>query len=160
MKKYIYAAILAVVAAFTASAQDNKDYYLLVNTNDGNTVEFAFDYYPVATFEGDEMVITDEQHAESIRYDMGDIANLQITGKSNAVDNIADGQLLKVSVTKQNVSISGLEEGAAVNIHDMSGKLVASATAGSDGAVVIAVDGLGSGVFVASMPGNTFKFIR
>lgn len=162
MKKYIYAAILAVVSAFSASAEDIKDYFLLVNTNDGNAVEFAFEYYPVATIEGDELVIKDDLHAESIRYNISDVKNLTLKGvpRPDSIDDVTGGQLVKVSVTKQSVSISGLEEGATVNIYDISGKLVASAAAGADGSVVIAVDGLGSGIFVASMPGNTFKFIR
>lgn len=160
MKKYIYAAIMAVASAFAASAQDTGEYFLVVNTNDGTVVKFAFEDCPTATFEGEEMVITNEFQEESIRFNMSDIESLKVEGNNTSVDNIADGQLLTVAVTRQSVSVSGLKEGATVNIYDLSGRIVASATAGSDGSVVIAVDGIGTGVFVASMPGNTFKFIR
>lgn len=150
---------MAVVAAFAASAQSDEGYSLLINTNDGSVVEYEFQYYPVATFDGDEMVITDEWSAESMRYNIDDIVNMTIKKPVVKVTEISDAHL-KVAVTKDTLRVSGLSEGASVTIFNLSGSIVASAVAGKDGSVNITVNGLGSGVFVATMPGNSFKFIR
>lgn len=159
MKKYIVAAIMAVAAVFGAAAQNSNDYALLVNTKDGAVVEYSFEYTPEVTFDGDEIVVIDEDMAEGMRFNMADILNLTIKKPSVGVADVAKADMT-IAVTKESLSVSGLAEGAVVSIYNMSGALVASATAGNDGAVVIAVDGLGAGVFMTTMPGNSFKFIR
>ncbi|MCM1320118.1 MAG: hypothetical protein NC217_07010 [Muribaculaceae bacterium] len=156
MKKYIFAALAVMAASFSASAQD--DYTLLVNTNAGNTVEFAFKYYPVATFDGDEVVISSDNNAEDMRYNMGDIASFtfkKTTGLQSV--NTAD---IRVKVTKEFMTVEGLEPNADVKIYNANGATVAAATANAEGYVYIDLTGMGAGVFVATMPGNTFKFIR
>lgn len=157
MKKYIIAAFMAVAAVFGAAASEG--YSLLVNTKDGNVVKYAFEYTPEVTFDGDEMVVIDEDLAEGMRFNIADILNLSIEKPTVGVENVTKADLT-VAVTKQSLSVSGLKEGAIVCIYNMSGARVASAVAGNDGSVTIAVDNLGSGVFAATMPGNTFKFIR
>ncbi|MCM1006046.1 MAG: hypothetical protein NC548_57830 [Lachnospiraceae bacterium] len=159
MKKYILSAFAAIALAFTASAAD-YDYTLLVNTKEGNVVEFEFKYYPVATFEGDEVVITDDHNLEAMRYDMADIANFTFKKTVSGIDEVTPDSAVKVRITKEYMKVSGLKAGAVVNIHDIAGAKVAGGTADADGNVHIALEGLGSGVFVASMPGTTFKFIR
>ncbi len=159
MKKYIIAAMMAVASVFAASAENGDGYSLLINTGDGNVVEYEFQYYPVATFDGDEMVITDEWSAESMRYNIADIVNMTIKKPATGVAEVSNNHL-KVAVTKDNIRVTGLAEGASIAIYNMAGSMVASATAGKDGSVNIAVNGLGTGVFVATMPGNSFKFIR
>lgn len=159
MKKYIIAAMMAVASVFAASAENGDGYSLLINTGDGNVVEYEFQYYPVATFDGDEMVITDEWSAESMRYNIADIVNMTIKKPATGVAEVNNNHL-KVAVTKDNIRVTGLAEGASIAIYNMAGSMVASATAGKDGSVNIAVNGLGTGVFVATMPGNSFKFIR
>ncbi|MBD5355764.1 MAG: hypothetical protein HDR88_02005 [Bacteroides sp.] len=156
MKKYIIASIMALASAFTVSAYD---YSLLVNTKDGNVVEYQFEFNPVATFDGDEMIIVDDYTGVDTRFNMADIINLTIKKPDSAVGKIETPHLT-IGVTKDHLSVSGLDKGSCVNIYNLSGATVASAVAGEDGTVNIAVDGLGSGVFVASMPGNSFKFIR
>ena len=159
MKKYIVSAMMAVAAVFGAAAQNSNDYALQVNTKDGNVVEYAFEYTPEVTFDGDEMLVTDEDMAVEMRFNMADILNLTIKKPAVGVADVAKADMT-IAVTKQTLSVNGLDEGAVVSIYNMSGALVASAAAGNDGAVVIAIDGLGTGVFVATMPGNSFKFIR
>ena len=77
MKKYIFAALLALVLAPSALLQaSTTSYILLVNTTDGNTVEYDFEYLPVATFEGDVMIITDDRSSEGMRYAMDNVINM------------------------------------------------------------------------------------
>lgn len=158
MKKYIFAALAVIASAFSASAQD-YDYTLLVNTKEGNTVEFAFKYYPVATFDGDEVVIASDNNIEDIRYNMGDIENFTFKKAPSGVQNVNAADL-RVKVTKEYMTVEGLEANAEVKLYNANGAMVAAATANAAGYVNIDLTGLGAGVFVAAMPGNTFKFIR
>ena len=159
MKKYILGAMMAMASVFGLSAQDSSGYNLLVNTANGNVVKYAFEYCPTATFDGDEIVIIDEDHAEGMRYNMADIVNLTIGKPGTGIDKVMAANL-SIAVTKTALAVEGLAEGGVVSIYSVSGAQVAKGVAGADGKVVIAIDGLGSGVFVASMPGNSFKFIR
>lgn len=154
------AAVLAAATAFGAVAQNASDYSLLVNMVDGNVVEYEFENCPVATFEGDELVITDDLSDESLRCNMADIVNLTIKKPSVAVSEIDAASHLKIAVSKQTVSVSGLSGGTEVSVFDMSGVRVSSAKAGADGLAVVNVERLGAGVFMVSMPGNSFKFVR
>ena len=148
---------MAVAAVFGAAASEG--YSLLVNTKDGNIVKYAFEYTPEVTFDGDEMVVIDEDLAEGMRFNMADILNLTIEKPTVGVGSAVKADLT-IAVTKSTLTVAGLKEGAAVGIYNMSGVQVASAAADNDGNVVIAIDGLGKGVYFATMPGNSFKFIR
>lgn len=154
------AALLAAATAFGAVAQNASDYSLLVNMMDGNVVEYEFENCPIATFEGDELIITDDLSDESLRCNMADIVNLTIKKPSVAVSEIDAAAHLKIAVSKQTVTVTGLADGAEVSVFDMSGVRVASAKAAADGMAVVNVERLGTGVFLVSMPGNSFKFVR
>lgn len=151
--------MMAVASASAVYAQE-WGYGLLVNTRDGNVIEFAFEYCPIATFEGSEMVITDDYNVESIRFNMADINNLTIQKPGSKIESVTSGPVVKVAVSRDAVTVEGLKAGVAVRVHDAAGAIVATATAGADGRATIATDGLGKGVYVASMAGNSFKFIR
>lgn len=154
------AAVMAVAMAFGAMAQGASDYSLLVNMMDGNVVEYEFEYCPVATFEGDELIITDDLSDSSLRCNMADIVNLTIKLPSVAVSEIDAASHIKIAVSKQTVTVNGIAENMAVAVFDMSGMKVAEAKAGADGVAVVPVAQLGKGVFLVSMPGNSFKFVR
>lgn len=161
MKNYILALVALIAATFSAYAQQVYDYTLLVNTKEGKVVEYEFKYFPVASFEGDELVITDDAHAESMRYNMADITNFTFKKALSGVENVTDQKAdLRIIVTKEYLKVSGLTAGERVDIHNLTGYRVATACADADGYVCIELDNIGTGVFIASMPGNTFKFIR
>lgn len=159
MKKYIFAVIALVAAVFTTAAAPTYDYTLLVNTKAGSTVEFAFVDYPTATFEGDEVIIADDAHLQDVRFDMADIENFTFS-KTTGIDQVKADSDIQIRLTKEALAASGLKAGATVNIYNLTGTLVATARADADGNAYVALEGIGTGVFVASMPGTTFKFIR
>lgn len=141
--------------------QDNLMYYsLLVNNNDNTSVEYAFEYFPVATFDGADMVISDDFNAESMRHSIDGIKNLTIKKIMTGITDVAADSHMKVYFGKDEITISGLRHGDKVTICDLSGSVVASSTADSSGLLSIPTGNLGKGVFVASTPGHSFKFIR
>lgn len=158
MKKYIFAAIFALASALTVSAETS--YALLVNTTGGNSIEYDFEYLPIVTFEGDEMIISDDRGAGSARYAMEDVVNMTIKSATSGVDEVAEAGRIKVRTEGSVMSVHGLEGAAKVNVFDASGKLVASAVADPSGVASFDISALGTGIYVVSMPEHSFKFIR
>ncbi|MCM1006048.1 MAG: hypothetical protein NC402_07115 [Prevotella sp.] len=76
------------------------------------------------------------------------------------IDAVTSNTAANVSITDEYVKVSGLNAGAVVNIYNVTGAIVATGAADADGNAYIALEGLGNGVFVATMPGTTFKFVR
>ena len=160
MKKHIFAALTALALAPFVSIKAETSYSLLVNTADGNTVEYDFEYLPVATFEGDVMIITDDRSIEGTRFAMDNVVNMTIKTVDTGVASIEGDNHIKVSLVNDIISVSGLEAGAKLMVYDAAGKTLVSATAAQDGTASISIGNLGKGVFVASMPNYSFKFIR
>lgn len=156
MKKYIYAAAVALLGCFGAKADELSSF--IVNTTAGDQIEFKFAAGPEMTFEGDELVITDA--AETVvRYDMADVENVVFSKYVVSVNDI-NADRVSVEVTRSYVRISGLEAGADVRVFDINGVGVASGRADSEGSLTIDVEGLAQGVYIVAMPGHNFKFIR
>ena len=160
MKKHILAALVALVLAPFATLKAETSYFLLVNTSDGNTVEYDFEYLPVATFEGDVMIITDDRSAEGTRFAMDNVVNMTIKSTDTGVAEIEEDNHIKVSAINDILTVSGLEAEAKLVVYDAAGKSVAFASADADGTVRLNIGNLGKGVYVASMSGCSFKFIR
>ena len=162
MKKHIFAALIALALAPCASVKAEKSYSLFVNTVDGKTVEYAFEYLPIATFEGDEMIITDDRSIDGTRFAMENVANITVKPESDpsAVGAVAEAGHIKVSVAGDILTVSGLEAGSELFVYDAAGKAVASAVADQYGLAGLNIGNLGKGVFVAAMSNYSFKFIR
>lgn len=160
MKRNILAALIALALAPFASVKADNTYSLLVNTADGNTVEYAFEYLPIATFEGDVMIITDDRNANGTRYEMDNVVNMTIKGSTSGVDNVAEVNHIKVAIANDILTVEGLEQDNNLMIYDATGRLAASGSADLSGCVSINISGLGKGVYVVSTPKNSFKFIR
>ena len=162
MKKHIFAALIALALAPCVALGAEKSYSLFVNTADGKTVEYAFEYLPIATFEGDEMIITDDRNVKGTRFAMDNVVNMTLKADTDpsAVDKIAEAGHVKVAVAGDVLTVSGLEAGSGLTVYDAAGKTVASATADEYGTAELNIGNLGKGVFVAAMPNYSFKFIR
>lgn len=162
MKKYIFAALIALALAPCASIKAGTSYSLFVTTAEGNTVEYDFEYLPVVTFEGDEMVITDDRNVKGTRYAIDNIVSMTVKSDTDpsVVNNIAEDGHIKVSVTDEVLTVSGLEADSRLAVYDAAGKTVASAAADQYGTAQLKIGNLGKGVFVATMPNYSFKFIR
>ena len=162
MKKHIFAALIALAMAPSASVKAETYYSLFVNTVEGQTVEYAFEYLPIATFEGDEMIITDDRNVKGTRFAMDNVVNMTIKADSDpsAVDKVVDPGHIKVSLTDDVLTVSGLEADSRLAVYDAAGKAVAYATADQYGIAELNIGNLGKGVFVVAMSNYSFKFIR
>lgn len=162
MKKYIIGALCLVAGLFSAQAENpiHYPYLMVVNTTEGQNVSYKFAEKPVATFDGDDMVLT-LNGSEKVTYPMANIVNITFASDPSGVETIVTpGASLEIAVTSSLISIKGLNPGEDVRLFDLNGRLVAAAQADADGAVEISVEGLAKGVYAVASPRHSFKFIK
>ncbi len=164
MKKYIFAAVAALATSVCVAAETH---YLQVNFNDESTsmVEYAFSQAPEASFEGSEVVIkAEELLGEEIveaRYEMADVKSLTIRTEKSAVDHVAeDVENVRIYLTDTELTMTGLSDGAELSIFDTAGRLAKKVAADADGKATVSIASLVNGVYVASTPQHSFKFIK
>lgn len=158
MKKYILAAAAALAMSATGFAQT---YYLQVNLNDASEpIEYGFSQMPVATFADDELVIKAETDVEA-RYKMEAVKNLTIRADYTGVKEVTDGAAaLTVFLTSTELTVGGLNESDRLEIYDIAGRMATRVYADAAGQAVASIAGLTPGVYVASTPRHSFKFIK
>ena len=122
MKKYILTALLLIAAAVTLKAEELSSFIL--NTKDDSKVEFRFASNPVITF--------DEASETSVRYPMADVVNIVFSTYTSSVKDV-DADHIVVNLTRDLLTVSGLQAGDDVNIYNVDGALLAVAMADSDG---------------------------
>lgn len=156
MKK-IFLALAAVAMSFAAQAVE-YDYSVFVNQKNGENVEYKFEDEPVASFDGENLVMNViEQH---ISYPMADIVNLTI-GKTEKESGVADVKAdMTVFVSRDAVTIAGLEEGETVAVYDMAGMAVVGGKTDAAGNFSASLSELPKGVYIVKAGKNSFKFIR
>lgn len=162
MKKIIISAIAAVMICLSASAAEVILTTMAITAKNGDVVELQFIDEPIATFTDENVTFTDiNEH--TLVYPMADVE--KITFKStahSAIEEIADDAAARFSifVTKTAVTVDGMEAGSALNVYNLAGQLVASATADAAGHAEASTESLGAGVYVVALPGHSFKFVK
>lgn len=162
MKKYILSAIAVLAAVFSTSAAEVFYTTLTLTTFNDEKVEIAFEQYPVATFSGPNLVITTDD-ATKVEYPMDDVKEITFSTTSKVgieTVNATDANALRFGITSTTLTVDGLDNGARVDLYTVNGVLAASAVAGADGHVSLALDALVPGVYVVAAQGKSFKFIK
>ena len=161
MKKYIFALIAVVASALAMRADDMITVYsLFVNTNSGDKIEYAFENLPVATFDGEDLVISVPKSPD-VKYPMADVKNITFVGKEvSGVEDAAISDNIKIVVANDYIRISGIKENATVGVYSVAGSLMASAVSDEEGNVQISIENLAKGVYVVALPGHSFKFVK
>lgn len=160
MKRHIFAALIALAVTVPTVSKADTSYTLLVNTTDGNTVEYDFENLPIATFEGDVMIITDNRNPDCTRFEMDNVVNMTFKSSDSGVDEITEASNVRISVTDGCLNISGLKPGVRITVYHASGNAIISDVADQYESVAVGISHLGKGIYVVSAPGCSFKFIR
>ncbi|MDE5790875.1 MAG: hypothetical protein K2H96_06585 [Muribaculaceae bacterium] len=160
MRKYILSALTAIFAVLWASAEEMVTVYsLYVNTVSGDQIEYAFEKKPVATFEGDNLIIT-VTDAPGVEYPMNEVKNITIQGKEES--GVAESENVKyqIRITDSYITVKGLAEPNGVEVYSLSGVLVGKGAPDQSGNCEVSIENLAQGVYVVSLPGHSFKFVK
>lgn len=159
MKKIIMAAAVALAAIGSAQAAPIAPRHdLLIHTGQGETLTYHFADKPVVTFSGDDMVVTSLE-TPALSFAMENIVNMTFAEDWTGVEAVAaTGK--NIFVTSTTLTVSGMNDGARVDIFDMGGARVATATANADGRADSDISRLTKGVYTVSADGISFKFIK
>lgn len=164
MKKILLTIMLCIAGVIGAAAQHSNvgRHILVVNTVSGEPVEFAFQTDPVATIEGKDVVITDIND-DRVLFPVTDLVNItfKIDPKFDSVETLeSDGTAVRFTLTRTEVSVSGLEPGAQVTLYSLDGAKIVAAKAAADGTLTISTQSLPKGVYTVVAPKHSFKFIK
>ena len=158
MKKLILSLLAVVALAFYATA---SDFYMIVHLKDESTVNFAFANKPSATFEGNEMVITDQSDPENpSRFIISDVVKMTVSDEPGLKVAGLNAEALTFSLHSGVLRGSGFEEGTLVRIFSAEGTVVESAAVSSDGTVEIGIANMPKGIYLVSAGKTSFKFIK
>lgn len=148
-----------VISAFTAGAEMITVYSLFVNTQGGDKVEYQFADEPVATFEGENLIIKTAA-ADEVKYPMADVKNITFgTKRVNGIEEATGESDLVIRVTRTAVSVIGLADGAEMAVYSITGQLMARTNA-AEGVAEISTEGFPAGVYAVAVPGHAFKFVK
>lgn len=92
---------------------------------------------------------------------MADVKSLTIRTEKSAVEHVADDvQSVRIYITDVDLTMTGLNGGVELSVFDTAGRLSAQTQADAEGKATISIASLVNGVYVASTPQHSFKFIK
>lgn len=147
LKRNIVSALLLTVymsaMAFTG---------LKVTLTDGSSTVISMSERPVVKFIGDKLVVTTD--VSTTEFNRSKVKTFNYQAVISSIDDISgDGNM--VSNIGESLQFSNLPTGSVITVHDVSGKLVKSATA--DGNYRINISDLSAGVYLVSVNGVSTK---
>ena len=149
MKKFLFSA-LALFSSFLISfAQSDKGYALVVE-HPGGATQFQLSVKPVISYSGDDMIITAPDGKFS--YLRSEVSRIYFTQETNSAAVIkAD---MKVSLSGDLLTISGIENANAVSVYDLTGRRVNVTSTVEPEAIVINFSQTPKDTYIISIPNN------
>ena len=93
-------------------------------------------------------------------YNLADVVNFTFQDITSLVESPVSDEV-RITVTSDQVTIQGLQEGTSVTLADIQGRVFANDSAGIDGIVSLTTGNLPAGVYVvATSAGRAFKIMR
>lgn len=125
---------------------------LKVTLTDGSSTVISMSERPVVKFIGDKLVVTTD--VSTTEFNRSKVKTFNYQAVISSIDDISgDGNM--VSNIGESLQFSNLPTGSVITVHDVSGKLVKSATA--DGNYRINISDLSAGVYLVSVNGVSTK---
>lgn len=149
MRKLLISALTLFSCFFTGFAQSDKGYALVVEHPGGST-QFLLSVHPVISYSGDDMIITSPEGKFS--YLRSEVNRIYFTQETNSAAVIkAD---MKVSLSGDMLSISGIENAEAVTVYDLAGRRVNVSSTIEPEAVVINFSQTPKDTYIISIPNH------
>ena len=150
MKKLLLLLLLFVVTATYAD-----DARIVIKQKSGNETVLKLATNLVITFEGEDMVITNDFTTISIP--LVDISDYEVSnGTPTGVEPITD----QPRYASGHVIFTGMTKGTSVYVHTFDGKMVGKQTVGASGKVDVSLKSLPEGTYIISTQKNKIKVIN
>ena len=142
--------------SFTAVAAKST-MHLAVCTKDGSKVLYALEEKPKITFTDTELVITTK--SVEIAYALSDMNLLTYeNGETTGITNLHDNADFKLDGNA--IVFSKLKAKDIVSLYSINGTLVFKKTVTVDGEYAVSLNDIETGVYVVSVNGLTYKFMK
>ena len=157
MKKLL---LLFLLFTFSLLAYSQEKNVLGILMKDGTSAYFLLEEKPLITFVDEDVCIVSETDKAVIKRTLVDhfeFTDKMPTGIEDVKDKVANG---KFELAGNVIHLSGLASGCKVQVFSINGQAVSSAVANEQGAVVIPIDSLPSGIYLVNYNEITIKFIK
>ena len=151
--------ILSVLLFFSAlPCVDEDKNTLIVHLTDGTSVSFLLAERPRVTFAGDSLrIVSSVAEAALLRSEVRRFEFVADAASSVVDVPTASGECV---ISKNLLSVSGLNAGATVRLYSLDGRLLRTAGASEAGVAYLSTDGLSAGVYVINFNSTTLKFLK
>lgn len=155
MKKILCLLLLAFVSFTAVVAKSTM--HLAVCTKDGSKVLYALEEKPKITFTDTELIITTK--SVEIAYALSDMNLLTYeNGETTGITNLHDNSDFKLDGNA--IVFSKLKAKDIVSLYSINGVLVFKKTVTVDGEYAVSLNDIETGVYVVSVNGLTYKFMK
>lgn len=158
LAKFFLLAVVVLPSALSAAAQSDVKEALVVYMTNSSKYTYILEAQPSVKFSDTELLINGPQISDT--HNISDVERFTFE-KVSSVSEIRDKYEIRITVTDNAVTISGLKPGTVVTAADIQGHIVASLRADADGAAAISTENFVPGVYIiTSAGGHSFKFYK
>ncbi|MDO4160612.1 MAG: hypothetical protein Q4D41_09175 [Prevotellaceae bacterium] len=157
-----FALLLLLLSCPDMRADSEAVKHLVITEKGGTETTFALSTNPVITIESNSLTVTTESES-TITVSLADVASYNVqdlvpTGIEKAV---ATPEGIKTTMSDGKATISGLKEGAHVQVYTLDGKMVSVVKASADGNVTVNLSSLQNGtVYILKTPNASYKILN
>lgn len=130
--------------------------HLTVELLSGNTYDFLLEEKPVLTFNSGDLVVNGNSETT---YSIEGVKNFRFTRKVSANEDIRKDNICFIFLDEATIQVQNLKPQSKVMLFGMTGALISSGTADSDGSAIVSLP-TKKGVYILSIEGQSLKIIR
>lgn len=150
--------MFAMSAILPAVAQETIQEALVVYLKDGSRYAYVLEEKPTVQFNGEQLLIESPQISDT--HKMGDVRDVRFEDKTSGVEETPADEC-RITVTSDEVSVSGLRPGVTVSIYDLQGRTMATTAAADDGVAALSTANIAPGVYVVvASDKHSFKIYK
>ncbi|MBQ6693431.1 MAG: T9SS type A sorting domain-containing protein [Bacteroidaceae bacterium] len=154
--KNLILSVLLFFSVLPCVAEDKNT--LVIHLTDGTSVSFLLAERPRVTFAGDSLrIVSSVAEAALLRSEVRRFEFVADAASSVVDVPTASGECV---ISKNLLSVSGLNAGATVRLYSLDGRLVCTVCASAEGIATLSTDGLSAGVYVINFNSTTLKFLK
>lgn len=154
MKRLLLSICLLFATLLNISAQETAN-ALVIRLLSGETATYLLQEKPHIKFTATDLVITWGEYEAN--YPVADLERYYFKHiEQTGLDNLSE-ELLSLHQAENELIVTGMKQGATINVYTPSGVMIATAKASSDGDAVIQMENFADGVYIVKYGNKTTK---